>query len=351
MVSTMAANLLGLIGLLAALMSLAAAAELSRAELSMPNANGGPSYHFHGESCPKLRQMVHDSVEEAIKEDVGVVAGLLQISFHDCFPQGCDASLLLSSDEPGSEMSMPPNKRIRPNALGLIEDIRAKVHAACGATVSCTDVMNLAVREAVTHFRVPRYAVPVGLLDSPRPAPQEKVFHMPLPDFNAAQLVATFASRGFDVDDVVALSGAHTVGASLCSEFRDRLVVDEDDGENTDEFARWLQANCSGHPDRLQDLDVTTPERFDNTYYRNLLAGEGVLTSDVQLLHNDTTSRLVARFARDQGLFFSQFAASMSKMAHLPSELGSDGEIRRYSCFWPNSRGPEGPAARRAASS
>jgi peroxidase len=47
----------------------------------------GLSYNFHEETCPDLERMVRVAVEDAIESDVGVVAGLLRIFFHDCFPQ------------------------------------------------------------------------------------------------------------------------------------------------------------------------------------------------------------------------------------------------------------------------
>ncbi|XP_020152820.1 peroxidase P7 [Aegilops tauschii subsp. strangulata] len=335
------AAMLAMVGLVAAVLSRAALSTAAPSLISMPNADG-LSYDFHDESCPNLRQMVHDAVEEAIKEDIGVVAGLLRVMFHDCFPQGCDASLLLF-DKFWSELNMPQNNGIRRNAVYLIESIRIKVQDACGPTVSCTDIMNLATREAVMHFEVPGYEVPLGLLDSRAPAPRENVEQLPGPDFNATQLIESFQSRGFDITDVVALSGAHTIGRSSCGSFKNRF------GENAD-FVRWLQGTCARNPNHLQDLDVTTPEKFDNVYYNNLKEGKGVLNSDMALTHDASTSWLVDGFAQDQGWFFSQFGTSMRKMAHLPSEFGNNGEIRKYSCFWANLHGPKGPTADLAAS-
>ncbi|EMS56639.1 Peroxidase 12 [Triticum urartu] len=278
--------MLAMVGLVAAVLSPAALSTAALSLISLPNSDR-PSYDFHNESCPNLRQMVHDAVEEAIKEDIGVVAGLLRVMFHDCFPQS----------------------------------IRVKVQDTCGPTVSCTDIMNLATREAVMHFEVPGYEVPLGLLDSRAPAPRENVEQLPGPDFNATQLIESFQSRGFDITDVVALSGAHTIGRSSCGSFRNRF------GENAD-FVRWLQGTCARNPNHLQDLDVTTPEKFDNVYYNNLKEGKGVLNSDMALTRDASTSWLVDGFAQDQGWFFSQFGTSMRKMAHLPSEFGRNGEIR-----------------------
>ena len=61
--------------------------------------------------------------------------------------QGCDASVLLSGSN--SEQIEIPNQTLRPEALKLIDDIRATVHDACGPTVSCADITTLATRDAV----------------------------------------------------------------------------------------------------------------------------------------------------------------------------------------------------------
>jgi hypothetical protein len=52
-----------------------------------------------------------------------------------------------------SEQVMGPNARLQPKALQLIEDIRVKVHEACGHTVSCADITVLATRDAVVVVR------------------------------------------------------------------------------------------------------------------------------------------------------------------------------------------------------
>jgi hypothetical protein len=53
---------------------------------------------------------------------------------------------------------MPPNRGLQPRALELIEEIRAKVHAVCGPTVSCADITTLATHDAVVAVRRRAYA-------------------------------------------------------------------------------------------------------------------------------------------------------------------------------------------------
>jgi peroxidase len=78
------AMVLAMMGLLAALVCPAAAA----AEfISMPTDDvGDHSYGVHATFCPNLEKIVLDKVAEARGWDIGVVAGLLRIFFHDCFP-------------------------------------------------------------------------------------------------------------------------------------------------------------------------------------------------------------------------------------------------------------------------
>jgi hypothetical protein len=55
---------------------------------------GGHSYGVHATFCPNLENIVRDKVVRARNNDIGVVAGLLRIFFHDCFPNVCLPVLL-----------------------------------------------------------------------------------------------------------------------------------------------------------------------------------------------------------------------------------------------------------------
>lgn len=107
----------------------------------------GLSWGFHDTSCPDLDHIVKYHVGEAFRRDVGIAPALVRILFHDCFPQGCDASVLLNGT--GSELLEVPNQTLRPTALKLIDDIRAAVHRFCGPVVSCADITALATRDAL----------------------------------------------------------------------------------------------------------------------------------------------------------------------------------------------------------
>lgn len=103
-------------------------------------------------------------------------------------------------------------------------------------------------------------------------------------------------------------------------------------------FRRILRSICpeSGKDHRLAPLDLTTPARFDNFYFQNLLQGEGLLGSDIVLIsqdHEGEILRQVLAYASDEKLFFDSFAKSMVKMGNINVLTGDQGEIRKHCRF------------------
>ncbi|XP_066311649.1 cationic peroxidase SPC4-like [Miscanthus floridulus] len=111
----------------------------------------GLSFDFYKCSCPKAESIVRSFVQDAVRRDVGLAAGLLRLHFHDCFVQGCDASVLLDGSATGpGEQQAPPNLTLRPTAFKAINDIHDRLQKECGgAVVSCSDVLALAARDSV----------------------------------------------------------------------------------------------------------------------------------------------------------------------------------------------------------
>jgi len=103
-------------------------------------------------------------------------------------------------------------------------------------------------------------------------------------------------------------------------------------------FRRILRSICpkSGKDNEFAPLDFTTPARFDNHYYLNILQGEGLLGSDDVLVTQDHGGEIKAQvwaYASNQHLFFAGFAKSMVKMGNINVLTGNDGEIRRNCRF------------------
>ncbi|XBI60550.1 hypothetical protein VPH35_041466 [Triticum aestivum] len=290
----------------------------AQSSLSAAAAAGGLSPDFHAATCPPLEQIVALHVREAFKNDSGVAPALIRILFHDCFPQGCDASVLIEG--PGSEQKERPNTTLRRGALDLIDRIRAAVHHACKATVSCADITVLATRESLFLAGGPRFDVTLGRLDSFFPASPEQVKLLPAPFHNVDKLIESFGKRGLDVADLVSLSGAHTFGNG----FDTNPAIDH-------AFATTLKKNCDKDFPRgtvEQNLDRRTPDIFDNKYYFDLIAKQGLFKSDQGLIDHPATKSKATHFSLNQGAFFDQFAKSMAKMVKMDLLTGNKGEIR-----------------------
>lgn len=133
------------------------------------------------------------------------------------------------------------------------------------------------------------------------------------------------------------------MGKARCLSFRQR-VYDVSAEEHYDPYKRYttfrriLRSICpkSGRDNELAPLDFTTPARFDNHYYTNLLQGNGLLGSDNVLVtedHEGVIIELVWDYASNQKHFFEAFANSMVKMGNINVLTGNEGEIRRKCRF------------------
>lgn len=56
-------------------------------EAQKPPVAKGLSWTFYDQSCPKLESIVRKQIQNALKRDIGLAAGLIRIHFHDCFVQ------------------------------------------------------------------------------------------------------------------------------------------------------------------------------------------------------------------------------------------------------------------------
>ncbi|KAL2334953.1 hypothetical protein Fmac_016166 [Flemingia macrophylla] len=257
----------------------------------------GLSYSFYSKTCPNLETIVRNHLKNVFMEDNAQAAALLVVFFHDCFVQGCDASLLLDGNP--SERDNPRNRGIRDKVLQIIDDIRALSHKDCGRIVSCADITVLAARDAVFLSGGPDYAVPLGRRDSINFS-FEEAYNLPLPYNITDVTLETFASKNFDVSDVVALAGAHTIGRAHCHTFYNRLSPLDPNMDKT--LAEILNSTCpSTYSRNASDLDIRTPKR---------------------------TKGLVEAFALNQTLFFEKFVDAFLKMSQLDVLMGDQGEIR-----------------------
>nr|ALY05850.1 peroxidase [Fraxinus mandshurica] len=303
---------------------------------------GGRGYsgltpEFYDFSCPQANEIIMSVLEKAIAEDPRMAASLLRLHFHDCFVQGCDASILLDDSATiVSEKNSGPNKNsIR--GFEVIDEIKAKLETVCPHTVSCADIIALAARDSVVLSGGPHWEVPLGRRDSKTASLSRSNTDIPAPNSTIKTLITKFKRQSLDIEDLVALSGGHTIGVARCVTFRQRLY--NQNGNNQPDatlektYYNGLQKICPkvGGDNNISPLDFASPVKFDNTYFKLILWGKGLLNSDEVLLTGNMrqTMELVKSYAEDEALFFHQFVKSMVKMGNISPLTGSKGEIRK----------------------
>ncbi|KAM3228603.1 hypothetical protein ACQJBY_059936 [Aegilops geniculata] len=282
---------------------------------------------FYDASCPSALATIKSGVTAAVSKEPRMGASLLRLHFHDCFVQGCDASVLLAdtANFTGEQTAFPNVNSIR--GLDVIDGIKAQVEAICAQTVSCADVLAVAARDSIVALGGASYTVPLGRRDSTSASLSEANRDLPPPTSDLADLVGNFSRKGLSVTDMVALSGAHTIGQAACTNFRSRIY-----GETNINvaYAASLQGNCpqSGGDGNLAPLDVSTPNALDNAYYGNLVSQRGLLHSDQQLLNGGSTNALVRTYASSAAQFSADFSSAMVNMGNIGVLTGAQGQVR-----------------------
>ncbi|XP_025821959.1 peroxidase 2-like [Panicum hallii] len=277
--------------------------------------------------------------------DAGIKAGLIRLFFHDCFVRGCDASVLLdpTSANPQPEKLGVPNF---PSLRGfeVIDAAKSELEAACPGTVSCADIVAFAARDAsslLSHGWV-SFAMPAGRYDGGVSLAGETIPNLPPPFADAARLKQMFAAKGLDAADMVALSGAHSVGRSHCSSFSGRLAPPSNASGSDMEpaHAARLRAACAAPANNSTDStvaqDYRTPDELDSQYYRNVLDRKVLFASDAALDAAGTTS-LVRFFADMPWAWQFRFGEAMVKMGRVEVKTAANGEIRK-ACRFVNSK-------------
>ncbi|XP_075508393.1 peroxidase 18-like [Primulina tabacum] len=292
------------------------------------------SFGFYTFSCPTAEIMVKNTVRTASFEDQTVPGKLIRLIFHDCFVEGCDASVLLQGN--GTEKTDPANKFL--DGFSVIDSAKRVLEVFCPGTVSCADILALAARDAVEFSGGPTIQIPTGRRDGRRSLAANVRPNIIDTSFTLNEMAKVFSSKGLSLDDLVALSGAHTIGSAHCNSFNERFKLDSDgklaliDKSLNGQYAAQLTKMCPAgtRDDSIKvNNDPGTPLQFDNQYYKNLLEQKGLFSSDSALLSDERTKSKVAKFANNQDSFFESWGASFLKLSAIGVKTDNEGEIRQ----------------------
>ncbi|KAJ4724109.1 Peroxidase [Melia azedarach] len=249
------------------------------------------SPNFYDQTCPGVQYIIFGVLVDAFRTDIRIGASLIRLHFHDCFVQGCDASLLLDNSATilSEKESLANNNSAR--GFDVVDRMKAALEIFCPGVVSCADILTIAAEQSVFLSGRSFMDKSVG---KKRTAEQQTEV-LPIKTFlHHLHLFLTSSKSSVNVGlnggvDLVALSGAHTFGRAQCRTFSRRLFNFNSTGSpdptlNTT-LLTALQELCpqGGNGSVLTNLDLTTPDTFDNKYFTNLQIHKGLLISDQEL--------------------------------------------------------------------
>ena len=173
------------------------------------------------------------------------------------------------------------------------------------------------------------YDLPSGRRDGRISLATETFANLPPPTFTLAQLTKNFADKGLSQEDLVTLSGAHSIGKADCAAFSNRLYAEVPDPTLDPVYAEELKLKCPpGTTGVSVPMDPPSPLVLDNSYYGLLLEHRGLFSSDQALLDSPLTALQVLVNHFDNGRFLKKFAAAMVKLGYIDVLTGTAGEIR-----------------------
>ncbi|KAK4492771.1 hypothetical protein RD792_000091 [Penstemon davidsonii] len=201
--------------------------------------------------------------------------GSSQVFDENYYSIGCDGSILLNATGNGqAEKNAIPNLSLR--GFGSIDRVKSVVEKKCPGVVSCTDILALAARDAVSFVR------------------------------------------------------GHTIGTSHCTSFSNRLYNFTGRGDSDpsldSEYVPRLMSKCRpGDQTTLAEMDPGSFKTFDEDYYTLVAKRRGLFTSDSALLDDNATRAYVRRHAisSERSKFFEDFAVSMVKMGNIEVLTGN----------------------------
>uniref|UniRef100_J3M3R0 Peroxidase n=1 Tax=Oryza brachyantha TaxID=4533 RepID=J3M3R0_ORYBR len=308
---------------------------------------------YYEKTCKDVEKVVNSIVVDSVKGNRGKGAGLVRLLFHDCFVRGCDASVLLEKSEVNRRPEKDSGANIGIRGMDVIDAIKAALEERCPNTVSCADIIAYAARDAARYLSRGGvdFAVPAGRLAGVVSRSRDADTYLPDAASNLTDLVRNFRRKNFTVEELVILSGAHSIGVTHCTSFSGRLTAPA--SQINPGYRSLLVSKCGGvsptpssNPtvvNNVRDEDAAAVARslpafvprlrkakdyMDNSYYHNNLAKAVTFHADWALLTGKEARGHVVEYAKNGTLWNLDFADALVKLSKLPMPAGSKGEIR-----------------------
>lgn len=216
----------------------------------------------------------------------------------------------------GATMRFPPESEFGANngllvARNLLEPIKAKF-----PWISYADLWTLAGAVAVEEMGGPHIPWRPGRSDKPDGSYCPPDGRLPDASQGAAHIRAIFNRMGFNDQEIVALSGAHSLG---------RCHPDRSGFEGP-----WSNAPTTFSNLYFQELTTKTwvkkkwngPQQYEDKESKKLM----MLPTDMALLWDRSFKKTVAEYTKDEDKFFKDFAAAFSKLLELGVPFPADSQ-------------------------
>ncbi|CAL9237999.1 unnamed protein product [Arabidopsis halleri] len=110
---------------------------------------------FYSKSCLKFLDIIRETITNKHVSTPTTAAATLRLFFHDCFPNGCDASALVSSTTFNTaERDSSINLSLPGDGFDVVIRAKTALELACPNTVSCSDIIAVAVRDLLVTVAV-----------------------------------------------------------------------------------------------------------------------------------------------------------------------------------------------------
>ena len=248
--------------------------------------------------------LVSDLKELVKTKECGPI--LIRLSWHDAgvystgkLTGGCPNAAMRFTD--GGEGTFGANAGLPDVALGLLKPVTEKYTGF----ISNADLWTLAANVAIEEMGGPVIKTRFGRKDAESSAEsvESQVGRLPDGDKGVDHLKEIFEPKGFDAKDIVALSGAHTVGK--CHADRSGF-----DGFWTDEPLKFDNAYFVDIVNKKYEAETT---KAGNPQFKSTSSDTIMLISDLALLE-EPFKDFTTKYAKDQQAFFEDFTKAWIKL-------------------------------------